>query len=151
MKAYEFGDKSKPVILLFPGTCCYWKTNFGHVLEGLQKHFYTVVISYSGFDDTEKTTFHSELEETKKVEAYIKKNFAGSIYAAYGCSLGGSFVSLLVARKQVHIEHAIIGSSDMDQTSKLVAKIQTAIIMPIIYPLITGKGSKLAKKSLLKE
>lgn len=66
MKAYEVGDKSKPVILLFPGTCCYWKTNFGHVLEGLQKHFYTVVISYSGFDDTEKTTFHSELEENKK-------------------------------------------------------------------------------------
>ncbi|MFR3844481.1 hypothetical protein [Faecalibacillus intestinalis] len=38
----------------------------------------------------------------------------------------------------------------MDQTSKLVAKIQTAIIMPIIYPLITGKGSKLAKKFIAK-
>ena len=69
---------------------------------------------------------------------------------AYGFSFGGSFVSLLVSRKNVHINHAIIGSSDMDQTSKLVAKIQTAIIMPIIYPLITGKGSKLAKKFIAK-
>lgn len=146
MKAYEFGDKNKPVILLFPGTCCYWKTNFGHVLPGLQKYFYTVVISYSGFDDTEKTTFHSELEETKKVEAYIKKNFAGSIYAAYGCSLGGSFVSLLVARKQVHIDHAIIGSSDMDQAPKWVAKLETALMLPFMYPLITGKGGGPMKK-----
>ena len=52
MKVYEFGDTDKPGIMLFPGTCCYWKTNFGHVLENLQKHFYTMVVSYSGFDDT---------------------------------------------------------------------------------------------------
>ena len=53
MKVYEFGDKNKPSIMLFPGTCCYWKTNFGHVLGGLQEHFHTLVVSYSGFDDTE--------------------------------------------------------------------------------------------------
>ena len=146
VKAYAFGDKSKPAILLFPGTCCYWKTNFGHVLEGLQKYFYTVVISYSGFDDTEKTTFRSELEETQKIEAYIKRTFAGSIYAAYGCSLGGSFVSLLVARKQVHIDHAIIGSSDMDQAPKWLAKLETNLMIPLMYPLITGKGSGPMKK-----
>lgn len=46
MKIYEFGDAGKPVIMLFPGTCCYWKTNFGHVLPNLQKFFYTAVVSY---------------------------------------------------------------------------------------------------------
>lgn len=30
MKVYEFGEADKPVIMLFPGTCCYWKSNFGH-------------------------------------------------------------------------------------------------------------------------
>ena len=59
MKIYEFGDAGKPVIMLFPGTCCYWKTNFGHVLPNLQKYFYTAVVSYSGFDETENTTFVS--------------------------------------------------------------------------------------------
>lgn len=146
MKAYAFGDKEKPVIMLFPGTCCYWKTNFGHVLDGLQEHFYTVVVSYSGFDETEQTTFVSELGETKKVEAYIQENFRGEIYAAYGCSLGGSFVSLLVSRKNVHIEHAIIGSSDMDQAPKWLAKIETALMMPLFYPMITGKGNVFMKK-----
>ena len=32
MKVYEFGDKQKPAILLLPGTCCYWRSNFGHAI-----------------------------------------------------------------------------------------------------------------------
>lgn len=145
MKIYEFGDDTKPVIMLFPGTCCYWKTNFGHVLEGLQEHFYALVVSYSGFDDSETTTFVSELDETEKIETFMKNRFDGRIFAAYGCSLGGSFVSLLVSRQKVHIDHAIIGSSDMDQAPKWLAKLETAIMMPLFYPLITGKGSSLLK------
>lgn len=31
MKFYEFGEKTAPVILLLPGTCCHWKLNFGEV------------------------------------------------------------------------------------------------------------------------
>lgn len=65
------------MILLFPGTCCYWKTNFGHVLENLQEHFYVGIVSYSGFDETEHTTFLSELDEVEKVEKYIKEKFGG--------------------------------------------------------------------------
>ena len=108
------------MILLFPGTCCYWKTNFGHVLENLQEHFYVGIVSYSGFDETEHTTFLSELDEVEKVEKYIKEKFGGKIFAAYGCSLGGSFGSLLVSRKNIHIDHAIIGSSDMDQAKPVL-------------------------------
>lgn len=33
MKVYEFGEADKPVIMLFPGTCCYWKSNFGNVIH----------------------------------------------------------------------------------------------------------------------
>ena len=25
MKVYEFGEKEKPSIMLFPGTCCHWE------------------------------------------------------------------------------------------------------------------------------
>ena len=38
----------------------------------------------------------------------------------------------------------------MDQTSKFLAKLQTTLVMSIIYPLITGKGSRLAKKFISK-
>lgn len=151
MKIYEFGDAGKPVIMLFPGTCCYWKTNFGHVLPNLQKYFYTAVVSYSGFDETENTTFVSELDETEKIEAYIKEKFQGRIFAAYGCSLGGSVVSLLVGRKNIHIDHAIIGSSDMDQAPKWLAKMETAMVMPLFYPFLTGKENSRMEKMFNKK
>ena len=48
------------------------------------------------FDETERSTFISELDETKKIEQYIQEYFNGHIFAVYGCSLGGSFVFFTV-------------------------------------------------------
>lgn len=134
MRFYGSGEKGKPVIFLFPGTCCLW-TSFDHVLEGLHKFFYTVVVSYDGFDPKEKTEFPSMLEECEKIEAEVRKNYGGKIKAAYGCSLGGSFVALLIQRKKITIEHGIIGSSDMDEAGPLLAKLESAIMIPILYPM----------------
>lgn len=39
MTVHESGDKGKPVIMLFPGTMCYWKGNFGSVIDELKKTF----------------------------------------------------------------------------------------------------------------
>ena len=60
MKFYESGDNRKPVIFLFPGTCCLY-SSFDHVLDGLHSYFYTVTVSYDGFDPNEKTEFYSDL------------------------------------------------------------------------------------------
>lgn len=57
MRVYEFGNKNNPVILLLPGTFCYWKCNFGHVIDELQKDFYVACVSYDGFDETEQSDF----------------------------------------------------------------------------------------------
>ena len=114
MKFYESGDSSKPVIFLFPGTCCLY-SSFDHILDRLHFYFYTVTVSYDGFDPNEKTEFYSMEDECEKIEQEIKKKYDGRIKAAYGCSLGGSFVSLLIQRKRIHIDHGIIGSSDMDE------------------------------------
>ena len=80
MRFYGSGEKGKPVIFLFPGTCCLW-TSFDHVLEELHKSFYTVVVSYDGFDPKEKTEFSSMLEECEKIEAEVRKNYGGKIKA----------------------------------------------------------------------
>ena len=127
MKFYESGDSSKPVIFLFPGTCCLY-SSFDHILDGLHSYFYTVTVSYDGFDPNEKTEFYSMEDECEKIEQEIKKKYGGRIKAAYGCSLGGSFVSLLIQRKRIHIDHGIIGSSDMDEAGRLVAKIKSSMV-----------------------
>ena len=92
------------------------------------------------------------LEETAKIEAYISEHCGRHIRAAYGCSLGGSFVGLLAARRNIHMDYGILGSSDLDQTSPLAAKLQTNLLLPLLYPVIRdGKiKSRLLQKRLEK-
>ena len=33
MKIYSFGNTNAPTIMLLPGTCCYWKSNFEKVIH----------------------------------------------------------------------------------------------------------------------
>lgn len=136
MRIYEFGNRDKPILMLFPGTFCHWKLNFQHVIEPLQKKFFTVCVSYDGFCEAEETKFESILIQTEKIEQYIQEHYNGVIYAAYGCSLGGSLVSHVVSRKKVKIGYAIIGSSDFDQSGKLSAALKTQLFVWMLYPLI---------------
>ena len=76
------------------------------------------------------------LEETEKIESYIQEHCGGHFRASYGCSLGGSFVGLLAARQNIHMDYGILGSSDLDQASPIAAKLQTNLLLPLIYPLI---------------
>lgn len=100
MRVYGFGDPAAPALLLLPGTCCHWKSNFSHVIPLLEQNFHVLCVSYDGFDETEKTEFPTMLEETEKIETYIQAHCGGRICGAYGCSLGGSFVGLLAARQK---------------------------------------------------
>lgn len=136
MKVYEFGDKIKPVIVLLPGTCCYWKTNFGEVIPLLQEKFRVCVVSYDGFDETENTTFPTMLEECAKIEDYIKQKHGGHVCCVYGCSLGGSFVGLLAARGNITMDCGILGSSDLDQAGKFKTGLLVKTGVPLLYPMI---------------
>ena len=136
MKFYSFGDENAPVILLLPGTCCHWRGNFGEVIPLLSDAYHVLCVSYDGFDETERTEFPTMLEETQKIEVYIKEHCGGYIRAAYGCSLGGSFAGLLAARRNIHMDYGILGSTDLDQASPFAAKLQTNLLLPLIYPVI---------------
>ena len=113
MHIHEFGDKENPVILLLPGTMCYWKGNFGKVIDDLAKDFLVAAVAYTGFDEEDQEDYQSVMDEVVRIEAYIQANYGGHIRAAYGCSLGGTFVAHLVARKKIIMDYGIIGSSDM--------------------------------------
>ena len=53
MTVYEFGDETKPAILLLPGASSYSTPHFGEVIPLLQEKFRVCVMSYDGFDETE--------------------------------------------------------------------------------------------------
>ena len=91
MKIYHFGAEDAPALLLLPGTCCHWKSNFGAVIPLLADSFRVLCVSYDGFDETEQTEFPTMLEETEKIEAYLKTHCGGHIRAAYGGKLANGF------------------------------------------------------------
>lgn len=132
MKFYRFGKETSPVMLLLPGTCCHWSV-FKGIIPLLTDTFQVAAVSYDGFDETQPDTeFKNMYEECERIEHYIKEKFDGKIFAAYGCSLGGSFVGLLIQRKNIHIDHGFIGSSDLDQAGFIGAKLQSGIVCPIM-------------------
>ena len=65
---------------------------------------------------------------------------------------GGSFVGLLAARQNIHMDYGILGSSDLDQSPVAAAKLQTALLLPLLYPFIRdGKfKSRILQKKLQK-
>ena len=65
---------------------------------------------------------------------------------------GGSFVGLLAARQNIHMDYGILGSSDLDQSPVAAAKLQTALLLPMLYPFIRdGKfKSRILQKKLQK-
>ena len=140
MRFYEFGSWEAPVLLLLPGTCCRWKRNFGHVIPLLEGDFHVVCASYDGFDEQEDAVFPDMLTEAGRIEAFLQSNFHGRICAAYGCSLGGSLVGLLVQRGKVHIDHAILGSSDLDQERGMTARFK-AWLVSIVLARILHRGA----------
>ena len=148
MTVHEFGEKENPVIMLLPGTMCYWKGNFGTVIDRLKEKFFVAVVAYTGFDENDTEDYTSVEDELRKIEAYINDHYNGKICAAYGCSLGGSFVTHLAARHNIHMQYGIIGSSDMDQAGSVKANLLAALMVKVTYNFIhTGTyKSKLMQK-----
>ena len=124
----EFGIQNEKILMLLPGTACTWQINFCRVKEELEKHYHLICVNYDGFDGDSSVPFPDMITVTEKIEKYIMENHNGRVDGAYGSSLGGSFVGLLIQRKNIHIDHGFIGSSDLDQGNPIVAKIATKII-----------------------
>ena len=153
MHIHEFGNKENPVILLFPGTMCYWKGNFRNVCENLSKDFLVGIVAYTGFDEADHEDYQSVTDELERIENYIMEHYNGRIRAAYGCSLGGTFITHLVARNNIHMDYGILGSSDLDQAGKVKASLLAALMVKVTYNFIhTGHyNSKLMQKRYEKQ
>ncbi len=129
MDFHEFGKKDGKTMLLLPGTACTWQLNFRIVIDRLAERYHLICVNYDGFDDEKATKpFTDMLTVTEKIEDYILQNHDGHVDGAYGSSLGGSFVGLLIQRKRIHIDHGFIGSSDLDQGNPAVARLMTWIV-----------------------
>lgn len=145
MKFTEMGNPEGKTLMLLPGTACTWEINFHTVIDLLKEQYHLICVNYDGFDDEKaEKPFTDMLTVTGKIEDYILQNHNGRVDGAYGSSLGGSFVGLLIQRGKIHIDHGFIGSSDLDQGSPFIARIMTWIVGRWIAD--AGKSEKKQKK-----
>lgn len=150
MKITEFGTKNEKTFLLLPGTSCTWECNFDMLIKPLAKEYHVLCVNYTGFDGGTEI-FDTQTAETKRIEKYIKQHFGGHLDAVYGSSMGGSFASLLVQRKKIDIDHVFIGSSDLDQASPFVAKLETAVVSIFLKRIAKNPEKALEKFSKVGE
>ncbi|MBE5871905.1 MAG: 2-hydroxy-6-oxo-6-phenylhexa-2,4-dienoate hydrolase [Lachnospiraceae bacterium] len=88
---------------------------------------------------------------TEKIEKYIIEKHEGRIDAALGSSLGSSFVGQLIQRKNVHMDHGIFGSPDLDQSGKISAKLQSMLVVPLLTSFTKSERKQEKTKNLLKK
>ncbi len=144
MQYEEIGNMTGKTMMLLPGTCCDWQTNFGNVIPKLSEKYHLICVNYDGFDGG-YDIFPDMITVTEKIEKYVKEKHGGSLDGAIGSSLGSSFVGQLVQRRNIHIDHAIFGSPDLDQSGRLSAKIQSKLVVPLLTSFT--KNEKKRKKT----
>ena len=99
------------------------------MIDELSKTFFVAVVAYTGFDESDREDYKSVADELEKIEDYIRTHYGGNIRAAYGCSLGGTFVAHLAARQNIRMQYGIIGSSDLDQAGPVKARLLAALVV----------------------
>ena len=136
MKIYTFGAEDAPVLLLLPGTCCHWKSNFGAVIPLLADSFRVLCVSYDGFDETEQTEFPTMLEETKRDRSLPQDplwwSHPGSLRLLSGRLLRGAAGG--TAKHPHRLRHS--GKLRFGSSIAAAARLQTNLLLPLIYPVV---------------
>ena len=141
MQFVEMGNMSGKTLMLLPGTCMNYQVNFKTVLDTLAEKYHLICVNYDGFDGSDDV-FPDMIIVTEKIEQYIQDNYGGRIDGALGSSLGGSFVGQLIQRENVHLDHGIFGSSDLDQSGQFSAKLQAKLVTPLLTSFTKGEKKK---------
>ena len=143
------GSANGKILFLFPGTACDYQTNFASVLDRLKEKYHLVCVNYDGFDGS-SLIFPDMITEIEKIELYIQEHYEGHIDGAIGSSLGSSFVGQLIQRRNVHLDHGIFGSPDLDQSGPFSAWLQSKLVVPLLTNFTGNKKKKAKTKEKLK-
>ena len=149
MQFDEMGNKSGKTLMLLPGTACDYQTNFAAVLDRLGVKYHLICVNYDGFDGS-GSVFPDMITVTEKIEKYITDHFDGRIDGTIGSSLGSSFVGQLIQRENIHIDHGIFGSPDLDQSGRFSAWLQSKLVVPLLTSFTKSEKKKTKSKEKLK-
>lgn len=149
MKFDEMGKMDGKTLMLLPGTCCDYQTNFYNVIDRLAAKYHLICVNYDGFDGSDDI-FPDIITVTEKIEKYIIDKHDGRLDGALGSSLGSTFVGQLIQRRRVHIDHGIFGSPDLDQSGRFAAWLQSKLVVPLLTSFTKSEKKQQKTKEKLK-
>lgn len=79
-----------------------WHSEY-ELLKPLEKYYRLLIPAMDGFYDG-SSDFTDFADQSKQIEEYIKANYGGEIYGAYGASQGGLMLTELLTRNNIKIQ-----------------------------------------------
>ena len=62
----EMGNMQGKTLMLLPGTCCDWQSNFLNVMDDLKEKYHLICVNYDGFDGSD-LIFPDMITVTEKI------------------------------------------------------------------------------------
>ena len=107
MTIHEFGKENNEVIVLVHPSVVMWDY-FEYVIPLLEEKYHLIVPALPGYDPDEKSDFTSVEQISSELEKWLVENGLNNVTCLYGCSMGGSIVTRMLADNTINIENAVI-------------------------------------------
>lgn len=146
MTIHEFGKENKQVILLVHPSIVMWDY-FEYVIPLMEKRYHLIIPALPGYDPEVKNDFTSVEEISAGLEDWLIDHDFHKITCLYGCSMGGSIVTRILADNRLNIQSAVIdGGITPYQLPWIITRLIAIKDFLLIY---TGKvgGAKLLEKA----
>ncbi len=110
MKYKEFGDKTRPTIILLHGGGLSW-WSLQNITGYLQRDYHVVTPIIDGHGEDGATAFISIHDSSVNLIHYIDENYNGKVFALGGLSLGAQIAVEVLSKREDIAQYAIIESA----------------------------------------
>lgn len=107
MIIYEFGKGNQKTIVLIHPSMVMWDY-FEYVIPLMKDKYHLIIPALPGYDTKQRGDFTSIEQIVAKLEDWLKANEYAKIECIYGCSMGGSIVTKILANGKIKVNHAVV-------------------------------------------
>lgn len=142
MKILEYGNASKPKIILIHGFQSPWQV-WEHYIEHFKGRFHIIVPIITGHNPEEKEDFISFADTARQLEDWYISRYGNEVHAVFGMSMGGVLTATLWQNGRLKISKLIADGSPLASPNNLVRQ-----YMKSFYLSVTHKVQRRDKKTL---
>lgn len=119
MRFYTFGNSSRPVIVMLPGSFSP-AGSMAYLYDRLKENYYIIVPEYNGHYEN-SGNFTTRQKEASEIKNYIKANKLLTLELVYGQSMGAEIAIELLSQLQkdkISVKHAVFDGAPCVRLSK---------------------------------